>query len=96
MIRKNLFIYILIFLAACSSNNNTVSNINKPEPGLFSKDASKGINITELFEPKSDVTNVNVNGYLWRASLENKPGSGFVVFLTVSLLLEHAVKKITI
>ena len=70
MIRKNLFIYILIFLSACSGINNTVSNINKPEPGLFSKDASKGINITELFEPKSDVTNINVNGYLWRASLD--------------------------
>ena len=70
MIRKNLFIYILIFFAACSSNNNTVSNINKPEPGFFSKDASKGINITELFEPKSDISTVNVNGYLWRASLD--------------------------
>ena len=70
MIKKNLFIYILIFLSACSSNNDTVSNINKPEPGLFSKDASKGINITQLFEPKSDITNVNVNGYLWRASLD--------------------------
>ena len=70
MIRKSLFIYILIFLSACSSNTNTVSNINKPEPGLFSKDASKGINISQLFEPKSDITSVNVNGYLWRASLD--------------------------
>ena len=70
MIRKNLFIYILIFLSACSSNTNTVSNVKKPEPGLFSKDASKGINISQLFEPKSDITSVNVNGYLWRASLD--------------------------
>ena len=70
MIRKNLYIYILIFLSACSSYNDTVKNTNKPEPGLFSKDASKGVDITKLFEPTSDITNVNVNGYLWRASLD--------------------------
>ena len=70
MIRKNLYIYILIFLSACSSYNDTVKNTNKPEPGLFSKNASKGVNITKLFEPTSDITNVNVNGYLWRASLD--------------------------
>ena len=70
MIRKNLFICILIFLSACSNSNNQVGNTNKPEPGFFSKDASKGINITELFEPKSDISTVNVNGYLWRASLD--------------------------
>tara|TARA_B100000963_G_C22289486_1_gene520749 strand:+ start:181 stop:630 length:450 start_codon:yes stop_codon:yes gene_type:complete len=57
-------------LSACSSYNDTVKNTNKPEPGLFSKDASKGVNITKLFEPTSDITNVNVNGYLWRASLD--------------------------
>ena len=28
------------------------------------------------------------------ASFENKPGSGFLVLLTMSLLLEHADKKI--
>ena len=70
MIRKNLYIYILIFLSACSSYNDTVKNTNKPEPGLFSKNASKGVNITKLFEPTSDITNINVNGYLWRASLD--------------------------
>tara|TARA_Y100001978_G_scaffold176242_1_gene169002 strand:+ start:164 stop:613 length:450 start_codon:yes stop_codon:yes gene_type:complete len=57
-------------LSACSSYNDTVKNTNKPEPGLFSKNASKGVNITKLFEPTSDITNVNVNGYLWRASLD--------------------------
>ena len=56
MIRKNFFIYILIFMSACSSNTSTVNNIKKPEPGLFSKDASKGINISKLFEPKSDIS----------------------------------------
>ena len=37
---------------------------------MFSKDASVGINITDLLGPRSDETNINVNGYLWRASLD--------------------------
>ena len=70
MIKKILLIYIVIFLTACSSNNDTVKNTKKPEPGLFSKDASVGINITDLLGPRSDETSINVNGYLWRASLD--------------------------
>ena len=70
MIKKILLTYIVIFLAACSSNNDTVKNTTKPEPGLFSKDASVGINITDLLGPRSDETSINVNGYLWRASLD--------------------------
>ena len=70
MIKKFLLIYIVIFLTACSSNNDTVKNSTKPEAGLFSKDASVGINITDLLGPRSDETYINVNGYLWRASLE--------------------------
>ena len=70
MIKKILLIYIIIFLTACSSNNDTVKNTTKPEPGLFSKDASVGINITDLLGPRSDETSISVNGYLWRASLD--------------------------
>ena len=70
MIRKILLIFILIFLTACSSNYDTVKNTKKPEPGLFSKDASVGINITDLLGPRSDENSINVNGYLWRASLD--------------------------
>ena len=70
MIRTISLIYILIFLTACSSNNDTVKNTKKPEPGLFSKDASVGVNITDLLGPRSDETSINVNGYLWRASLD--------------------------
>ena len=70
MIKKNLLIYLVIFLAACSSNNDTVKNTTKPEAGLFSKDASVGINITDLLGPRSDETSINVNAYLWRASLD--------------------------
>ena len=70
MIKNFLLIYIVIFLTACSSNDDTVKNSTKPEPGLFSKDASVGINITDLLGPRSDETSINVNGYLWRASLD--------------------------
>ena len=37
---------------------------------MFSKDASVGINITDLLGPRSDDSTINVNGYLWRASLD--------------------------
>ena len=70
MIKNFLLICIVIFLTACSSNNDTVKNTTKPQPGLFSKDASVGINITDLLGPRSDETSINVNGYLWRASLD--------------------------
>ena len=70
MIKQFLLLYISIFLLACSNNFGEVKNTNKPEPGLFSKDASVGINITDLLEPSSDISNINVNGYLWRASLD--------------------------
>ena len=70
MIKKILLTFVLIFLTACSSNNQTVKNTTKPEPGLFSKDASVGINITDLLGPRSDESSINVNGYLWRASLD--------------------------
>ena len=70
MIKIILLIYIVIFLTACSSNNNTVKNTTKPEPGLFSKDASKGVVISDLFGPRSEETSMNINGYLWRASLD--------------------------
>ena len=70
MIKKILLIHTLIFLSSCSNNIDRVKDINKTEPGLFSKDASVGIYITDLLRPKSDISNININGYLWRASLE--------------------------
>jgi len=69
MIKKILLINISVFLLACSNNINAVKNKDKPEPGLFSKDASVGINLTDLLGAKSDISNININGYLWRASL---------------------------
>lgn len=70
MFNKIIFMSVLILLSACSSNNDIVMNTEKPEPGLFSKDSSVGINITDLLGPRSNEASINVNGYLWRASLE--------------------------
>ena len=74
MIRHLLLITILFMIAGCADNNSIVSNPitgEKPKPGLFSKDSSKGISLSELLNPQdSKGGNVNVNGYLWRASLE--------------------------
>ena len=66
-------IYILIFVSACSDNLITVKNPTNNEektPGLFSKDSKKGVSLSDLLNPKENVgTSINVNGFLWRASL---------------------------
>ena len=41
----------------------------KPSPGLFSKDSKKGISLSEVFSPNQNKSAFNVNGYLWRATL---------------------------
>ena len=72
MIRK-LTLIIFIFVISSCSNNNTVTNPitgEKPSPGIFSKDSSKGISLNDILNPQSkDGVSVNVNGFLWRASL---------------------------
>ena len=63
--------YILLLsliLSSCSSNNEVVTK--KPEPGLFSKDSSKGISITDFLNRDSQSEKFYVNSLLWRASLE--------------------------
>ena len=65
-------IYILIFLNACSNNNTTIKNPitgEEKKPGIFSKDSEKGISLTDLLNPKDTDGANNVNGFLWRASL---------------------------
>jgi hypothetical protein len=74
MIKKLFLMSFVIVIASCS-NNSVVSNPvsgEKPKPGLFSKDASKGISldsILNLESSESSVGGANVNAYLWRASL---------------------------
>ena len=72
MIKNLILLFNLIVLVGCSSNDKVVSNPITGEektPGIFSKDSTKGISLTDLFNPQSSGTSVNVNGYLWRASL---------------------------
>ena len=61
-----LFLSTLLF--SCSSNNEIATK--KPEPGLFSKDASKGISITDFLNKESQSEKFYVNSFLWRASLD--------------------------
>jgi hypothetical protein len=70
--------FFIIFLTALAisscSNNQVVTNpitAEKPTPGIFSKDASKGISLDQILNPQSrDGISANVNGFLWRASLD--------------------------
>ena len=74
MIKKLFLMSFVIVIASCSNNSlitNPVSG-EKPKPGLFSKDASKGISLDSILNPQSSESSVggaNVNAYLWRASL---------------------------
>ena len=69
MVKKILFICFFIFFSACSSNNVAVKNTEKLKPGLFSKDSEKGISLSDILNQKDSYGDNNVNGYLWRASL---------------------------
>ena len=74
MIKKLFLMSFVIVIASCSNNSvitNPVSG-EKPKPGLFSKDASKGISLDSILNPESSKSSenvANVNAYLWRASL---------------------------
>ena len=63
-----IFLFLLSILFSCSSNNEVVTK--KPEPGFFSKDASKGISIGDFLNKDSQSEKFYVNSFLWRASLD--------------------------
>ena len=73
MIKKMLVIPLIILLTNCSSENSGVRNPvtdKKPNPGIFSKDVDKGMNLSELLLEKENSSGIiNVNAFLWRASL---------------------------
>ena len=70
---KKLMILLTVFIISSCSNNEIVTNPvtgKKTTPGIFSKDAEKGVSITDLLNPKDrGGISANVNGFLWRASL---------------------------
>ena len=73
MVKYFLYIYILIFISACSGNNRVVKNPitgEKKNPGIFSKDSEKGITLSDILNPnENEITGTSVNGFLWRATL---------------------------
>ena len=72
MIKNLILLFNFIILLGCSSNNSVVSNPvtgEKRTPGIFSKDSTKGVSLSDLLNPQSSENSINVNGYLWRASL---------------------------
>ena len=72
MFKNIILLFISIVLLGCSSNNSVVSNPvtgEKKSPGIFSKDSGKGVSLSDILNPQSSESTVNVNGYLWRASL---------------------------
>ena len=66
---KYIIIIISVFsLYSCSSNKEIVEQ--KPKTGLFSKDSSKGISITDFLNRDGQSEKFYVNSYLWRATLD--------------------------
>ena len=66
---KYIIIIISIFsLYSCTSDNAIIEE--KPKPGLFSKDASKGVSITDFLNKDSQSEKFYVNSFLWRATLD--------------------------
>ena len=73
MYKKILIIPLIILISNCSSYDSAVPNPisgKVTKPGLFSKNAEKGVNLSELFTTKDNSAGIiNVNAFLWRASL---------------------------
>jgi len=71
---KYFMILLTALLVSSCSNNQVVTNPitgEKPTPGIFSKDSSKGISLDQILNPQNrDGITANVNGFLWRASLD--------------------------
>ena len=60
---------LALYLSSCASNNSEIPK-PKTEPGLFSKDASKGIRLDKFLNRDEDDEKFYVNSFLWRASLD--------------------------
>ena len=66
---RSIIIILSIFsLYSCTSNNEIVEQ--KTKPGLFSKDSSKGVTITDFLNRDSQSEKFYVNSFLWRATLD--------------------------
>ena len=71
MIRNILLITILLMISSCSNYKSVFSNKVNGEtqkPLLMLEDTSKDVLLSKIVNPQN-LDNVNVNGYLWRATL---------------------------
>ena len=71
MIKNILLITILLLFSSCSNYKSVVSNkVNgeKQKPILVLEETSKDVLLSKVINPQN-IDNVNVNGYLWRATL---------------------------
>ena len=71
MIKNILLITILLTISSCSNYKSVFSNKVNGEtqkPLLVLKDTSKKVLLSKIINPQN-LDNVNVNGYLWRATL---------------------------
>ena len=71
MIKNILLIIILLMISSCSNYKSVFSNKVNGEtqkPLLVLKDTSKEVLLSKIINPQN-LDNVNVNGYLWRATL---------------------------
>ena len=74
MIKKLFLMSFVVAIGSCSNNSVVTNPVSgeKITPGIFSKDASKGVSLDSILNPlssESSVGGANVNAYLWRASL---------------------------
>ena len=71
MIKNILLITILLMISSCSNYKSVFSNKVNGEtqkPVLVLKDTSKEVLLSKIINPQN-LDNINVNGYLWRATL---------------------------
>ena len=71
MIKNILLITILLMISSCSNYKSVFSNKVNGEtqkPVLVLKDTSKEVLLSKIINPQN-LDGVNVNGYLWRATL---------------------------
>ena len=71
MIKDILLITTLLLISSCSTDKSVVSNKVTGEtqkPKLILEDTSKDVLLSKIVNPQN-LDNVNVNGYLWRATL---------------------------
>ena len=71
MIKNILLITILLMISSCSNYKSVFSskvNDKTQKPILVLEDTSKDVLLSKIINPQN-LDNVNVNGYLWRATL---------------------------